>query len=70
METDERDSETNLGFSLRRLALVLLFLFAARGAAGGIRAFVVHGNWLAGFVGAVVIGVVAFVLFRLLRSGE
>ena len=50
METDQADSGKKLGFSFRRLALVLLVLLAFRGATGGIREFVVDGNWLASSV--------------------
>lgn len=68
METDNLDSGKKLGFSFRRLALVLLVLFAFRGATGGIREFVVTGNWLAGLFGAIIISVLAYWIFNLYHS--
>ncbi|WP_324666012.1 hypothetical protein [Haloarcula sediminis] len=65
MDTAASDSETGLGFSVRRLALALFVLLAFRGAMGGIREFVVHGNWLAGIVGAIVITAISYRLFNL-----
>jgi hypothetical protein len=70
VEIDQRDSGKKLGFSFRRLALVLLVLFAFRGATGGIREFVVGGNWLAGIFGVIVVSVIAYWLFNLYHSGE
>jgi len=65
MRTDETDSRKKLGFSFRRLVLVLLALFAFRGATGGLRDFVVDGNWLGGIFGVIVISVIAYWLFNL-----
>ncbi|WP_162994050.1 hypothetical protein [Halalkalicoccus subterraneus] len=70
MKTDQPGSGKKLGFSFRRLALVLLVLFAFRGATGGIREFVVDGNWLAGIFGVIVVSVIAYWLFNLYHSGE
>jgi len=68
--TDKPDSGKKLGFSFRRLALVLLILFAFRGAMGGIREFVVNGNWLAGIFGVIIISVIAYWIFNLYLHGE
>ena len=68
--TDEPDSGKNLGFSFRRLGLVLLALFAFRAATGGIRDFVVDGNWLAGVFGVIVVSVIAYWLLNLYHSAE
>jgi hypothetical protein len=68
--TDQADSGKNLGFSFRRSALVLLALFAFRGATEGIRDFVVDGNWLAGIFGVIIISLIAYWLFNLYHSGE
>jgi hypothetical protein len=65
VDADKPNSRKKLGFSLRRLALVLLVLFAFRAATGGIREFVVDGNWLAGVVGVIVVSVIAYWLFNL-----
>jgi len=65
MSTDSHDSGKGLGFYFRRLALVLLVLFAFRGATGGIREFVVNGNWLAGSFGVIVVSVIAYWIFNL-----
>ena len=65
VDTDKSDSGTELGFSFRRLALILLILLAFRGAMGGIREFVVNGNWLAGILGVIVVSVIAYWLFNL-----
>lgn len=65
MNTDSHDFGKGLGFYFRRLALVLLVLFAFRGATGGIREFVVNGNWLAGSFGVIVVSVIAYWLFNL-----
>jgi hypothetical protein len=65
VDADKPNSRKKLGFSLRRLALVLLALFAFRGATGGIGEFVVDGNWLAGVFGVIVVSVIAYWLFNL-----
>ncbi|WP_323173620.1 hypothetical protein [Natrialba sp. PRR66] len=65
MDTDNLNSGKELGFSFRRLALVLFILLAFRGAMGGIREFVVNGNWLAGIFGAIVVSVIAYWIFNL-----
>lgn len=65
MSADNQGSRKGLGFSFRRLALVLLVLFAFRGAMGGIREFVVNGNWLAGIFGVIVAGAIAYWLYTL-----
>ena len=65
VDTAKSDSGKGLGFSFRRLALVLLILLAFRGAIGGIREFVVNGNWLAGMVGVVVASGIAYWLWTL-----
>jgi len=70
MDADKPNSGTELGFSFRRLALVLLVLIAFRGATGGIREFVIDGNWLAGFLGLIIASVIAYWLFNLYHSGE
>lgn len=70
MDADKPNSGKNLGFSLRRLALVLLALFAFRAATGGIREFVVDGNWLAGIFGVIVVSVIAYWLFNLYYNRE
>ena len=55
MDSDKPNSGTALGFSFRRLALVLLVLIAFRGATGGIRELVTDGNWLAGILGVIIV---------------
>ena len=65
METDKPNSGKKLGFSFRRLALVLLVLFAFRGATGGIREFVINKNWLAGIFGIIIVSAIAYWLFNL-----
>ena len=65
VETDQSDSGKKLGFSFRRLALVLLVLFAFRGATGGIREFVINKNWLAGIFGIIIVSTIAYWLFNL-----
>jgi hypothetical protein len=65
VDADKPNLRTKLGFSLRRLALVLLVLFAFRAATGGIREFVVDGDWLAGVFGVIVVSVIAYWLFNL-----
>lgn len=68
VETDQSDSGKKLGFSFRRLALALFVLFAFRGATGGIREFVVDGNWLAGIFGVIVVSVIVYWLFNLYHN--
>lgn len=70
MDGDKPNSGTELGFSLRRLALVLLVLIAFRGATGGVREFVTDGNWLAGILGVIIASVIAYWLFNLYHSEE
>jgi hypothetical protein len=70
MSTGNQDSGKKLGCSFRRLALVLLILFAFRGATGGIREFVVNGNWLAGIFGIAVVSIISYWIFDLYRSEE
>ena len=70
MDADKSNSRKQRGFSLRRLALVLLVLFIFRAATGGIREFVVDENWLAGGVGVVVVSVIAYWLFNLYDTEE
>lgn len=65
MGAGNQDAEKGLGFSFRRLALVLLVLLAFRGATGGIREFVVTGDWLAGIFGVVVVGVIGYWIYSL-----
>lgn len=69
MDANKPNSRKNLGFSLRRLALVLLVLFVFRAATGGIREFVVDGSWLAGVFGVIVVSVIVYWLFNLYYSG-
>jgi len=70
MNSDKANSRTELGFSFRRLALVLLALIAFRGAIGGIREFVTDGNWLAGILGVIIVSIIAYWLFNLYHSEE
>jgi len=70
MDTDKPNSGSELGFSFRRLALVLLVLIAFRGATGGIREFVTNGNWLAGILGVIIVSAIAYWLFNLYHSEE
>ena len=70
VDTDQPNSGTELGFSLRRLALVLLVLIAFRGATGGIRELVTDGNWLAGILGVITASAIAYWLLNLYHSGE
>jgi len=37
---------------------------------GGIREFVVNGNWLAGIFGVIIISVIAYWIFNLYLHGE
>jgi hypothetical protein len=68
MSTENSSSGKELGFSFRRLALVLLALIAFRGATGGVRDFVVNGNWLAGVFGVLIISVIFYWIFNLYAS--
>jgi drug/metabolite transporter (DMT)-like permease len=70
VDTDKPNSGTELGFSFRRLALVLLVLIAFRGATGGIRELVTEGNWLAGILGVIIASAIAYWLFNLYHSEE
>ena len=70
MDSDKPNSGTALGFSFRRLALVLLVLIAFRGATGGIRELVTDGDWLAGILGVIIASVIAYWLFNLYYREE
>ena len=70
MATDKPNSGTELRFSFRRLALVLLVVIAFRGATGGIRALVTEGNWLAGILGVIIASAIVYWLFNLYHSAE
>ena len=65
MDTDNPNSGTELGFSFRRLVLVLIALITFRRAIWGVRDFVVNGNWPAGILGVLTISVIFYWVFNL-----
>ena len=70
MDSGKPNSGTALGFSFRRLVLVLLVLIAFRGATGGIRELVTDGNWIAGILGVIIVSIIGYWLFNLYHSEE